>query len=137
MNGLTTSVLLSSWGEQKTLKTFVYEIIDSKLDFIELKTRRLLDKFRRKDTVVVQSQQSDDNYTLPTMAGLHVNRAETEQIFEHLENLSRSICILEQMKFSLREENVCSIMELLNDDKYMQFNELQLEQALNLIAERY
>ena len=137
MNGLTTSVLLSSWGEQKTLKAFVCEIIDSKLDFIELKTRRLLDKFRRKDTVVVQSQQSDDNCTLPTMAGLHVNRAETEQIFEHLENLSRSICILEQMKFSLREENVCSIMELLNDDKYMQFNELQLEQALNLIAERY
>ena len=34
MNGLTTSVSLSSWGEQKTLKVFVCEIIDSKLDFI-------------------------------------------------------------------------------------------------------
>ena len=65
------------------------------------------------------------------MSDLHVNKAETEQIFVHLENLSRSVCILEQMKFSLREENVCSIMELLNDDKYMTYNDLQIEQVLN------
>ena len=131
MNGLTTSVSLSSWGEQKTLKAFVCEIIDSKLDFIELKTRRLLDKFRRKDTTVTASHKSDENCTLPSMSDLHVNKAETEQIFVHLENLSRSVCILEQMKFSLREENVCSIMELLNDDKYMTYNDLQIEQVLN------
>jgi hypothetical protein len=133
MNGLTTSASLSSWGEQKTLKAFVCEIIDSKLDFIELKTRRLLDKFRRKDKdiAVIASHRTDDNCTLPTMADLYVNKAETEQVFEHLENLSRSVCILERLKFSLREENVCSIMELLNDDKYLQFNDLQLEQVLN------
>ncbi len=133
MNGLTTSVSLGSWGEQKTLKAFVCEIIDSKLDFIELKTRRLLDKFRRKDAIerVSASHSNDDNCTLPTMADLTVNNADTEQVFEHLENLSRTICILEQMKFSLREENVCSIMELLNDDKYLQFNDSQLNQVLN------
>jgi hypothetical protein len=133
MNGLTTSVSLSSWGEQKTLKSFVCEIIDSKLDFVELKTRRLLDKFRRKDSnePVIASHRTDDNCTLPTMADLSVNKAETEQIFEHLENMSRTVCILEQMKFSLREENVCSIMELLDDDKYLTFNDLQLEQVLN------
>jgi hypothetical protein len=133
MNGLTTSASLSSWGEQKTLKAFVCEIIDSKLDFIELKTQRLLDKFRRKDkdTAIIASHRTDDNCTLPTMADLHVNKADTEQVFEHIENLSRTVCILEQMKFSLREENVCSIMELLNDDKYLQFNDLQLEQVLN------
>jgi hypothetical protein len=133
MNGLTTSVSLGSWGEQKTLKAFVCEIIDSKLDFIELKTRRLLEKFRRKDAIerVHATHRNDDNCTLPTMADLTVNNADTEQVFEHLENLSRTICILEQMKFSLREENVCSIMELLNDDKYLQFNDSQLNQALN------
>ena len=131
MNGLTTSVSLSSWGEQKTLNAFVCEIIDSKLDFIELKTRRLLDKFRRKDNYATGTHRTDDNCTLPTMADLQVNKADTEQVFGHLENLSRSVCILEQMKFSLREENVCSIMELLNDDKYLQFNDLQLEQVLN------
>ncbi len=131
MNGLTTAVSLSSWGEQKTLKVFVCEIIDSKLDFIELKTRRLLDKFRRKEPIPMGAHQSDDNRTLPSMADLNVNKAETEQIFVHLENLSRSICILEQMKFSLSEENVRSVMELLDDDKYLTFNDLQLEQVLN------
>ena len=130
MNGLTTSVSLSSWGEQKTLKAFVCEIIDSKLDFIELKTRRLLDKFRRKDNPAIGSHRSDDNYMLPTMSDLHVNKAETEQIFEHIESFSRSICILEHMKFSLSEDNVCSIMELLNDDKYLTFNDMQIEQVL-------
>jgi hypothetical protein len=131
MNGLTTSVSLGSWGEQKTLNAFVCEIIDSKLDFIELKTRRLLDKFRRNDSSVKGSHKSDEDYTLPSMADLQVNKVETEQIFEHLENLSRSVCILEQMKFSLREENLRSVMELLNDDKYLTFNDLQLEQVLN------
>ncbi len=134
MNGLTTSVSLGSWGEQKTLKAFVCEIIDSKLDFIELKTRRLLDKFRRKETIVTGSHRSDENYTLPTMSDLHVNKAETEQIFEHLENLSRSVCILEQMKFSLHEENLCSVMELLNDDKYLTLNNMQIEKKLNIYA---
>jgi hypothetical protein len=131
MNGLTTAVSLSSWGEQKTLKAFVCEIIDSKLDFIELKTRRLLDKFRRKEAVVTGSHRSDENYTLPTMSDIHVNKAETEQIFEHLENLSRSVCILERMKFSLREENLCSVMELLNDDKYLTCNDLQIKKVLD------
>ena len=131
MIGLTTTVSLSSWGEQKTLKVFVCEIIDSKLDFIELKTRRLLDKFRRKEPILMGTHQSDENRTLPSMADLEVNTAETEQIFVHLKNLSRSICILEQMKFSLSEENVRSVMELLDDDKYLTFNDLQLEQVLN------
>lgn len=131
MNGLTATVSLSSWGEQKTLKAFVCEIIDSKLDFIELKTRRLLDKFRRKDTLVLGEHQSDDNCTLPSMSDLTVNNADSEQFFEHLETLSRSVCMLEQMKFSLREENLCSVMELLNDEKYLTFNGLQLEQVLN------
>ncbi len=131
MNGLTTSVSLSSWGEQKTLKVFVCEIIDSKLDFIELNTRRLLDKFRRKDTHAMGGRKSDENATLPSMVGLNVNTADTEQFFVHIENLSRSICILEQMKFSLREENLHSVMELLDDDKYLTFNDLQLEQVLN------
>ena len=112
MIGLTTAVSLSSWGEQKTLKVFVCEIIDSKLDFIELNTRRLLDKFRRKEPSPQGFHHADDNRTLPSMADLEVNTDDTEQIFLHLENLSRSICILEQLKFSLSEENVRSVMEL-------------------------
>ena len=76
----------------------------------------------------------DENATLPSMADLNVNTADTEQFFVHIENLSRSIYILEQMKFSLREENVHSVMELLDDDKYLTVNELQLEQKLNYRA---
>ena len=131
MNGLTTSVSLGSWGEQKPLKSFVCEIIDSKLDFIELNTRRLLDKFRRKDVHAMGGHKTDENTTLPSMADLNVNKADTELFFVHIENLSRSICKLEQMKFSLREENLYSVMELLDDDKYLTFNDLQLHQVLN------
>ncbi|MBL7816384.1 MAG: hypothetical protein JNL70_15290 [Saprospiraceae bacterium] len=131
MNGLTSAATLSSWGEQKTLKVFVCEIIDSKLDFIELKTRKLLDKFRRRESTTQGSHRTDDNYTLPSMTELHVNNDESAQIFEHLENLSRSICILEHMKFSVSESNVCSVMDLLKDDNYLKYDELEIEKKLN------
>ena len=142
MNGLTTSATFNgSWGvEQKPLRVFLYEIIDSKIDFIELKTRKLLDRFRRKDAVTQAEMHhrtdADNNYALPSMANILTTNVENEQLFEHLENLSRSLCILEHMKFSLREENARSVMELLDDDKFLKFNDSQIEQVLNYLPAR-
>ena len=45
--------------------------------------------------------------------------------------MSRSIYLLEKMKMSVREENVFSVMELLNDDKYLTVNDLQMTEILN------
>jgi hypothetical protein len=131
MNGLSS---ISSWGgEQKPLLAYVYGAIDSKIDFVELNTRKLLAKFSRKETTQVQGMhRTDAVQNLPSSADLNVTNNENDTFFTHLEELSRTITMLENMKFSLREHNATSIMELLDDDKFMEFDDLALNEALHL-----
>jgi hypothetical protein len=131
MNGLSS---ISSWGgEQKPLLAYVYGAIDSKIDFVELNTRKLLAKFSRKETTQVQGMhRTDAVQNLPSSADLNANGNENDTFFTHLEELSRTITMLENMKFSLREHNATSIMQLLDDDKFMKFDDLALNEALHL-----
>jgi hypothetical protein len=131
MNGLSS---ISSWGgEQKPLLAYVYGAIDSKIDFVELNTRKLLAKFSRKETTQVQGMhRTDAVQNLPSSADLNATSNENDTFFTHLEELSRTITMLENMKFSLREHNATSIMELLDDDKFMKFDDLALNEALHL-----
>jgi hypothetical protein len=131
MNGLSS---ISSWGgEQKPLLAYVYGAIDSKIDFVELNTRKLLAKFSRKETTQVQGMhRTDAVQNLPSSADLNAANNENDTFFTHLEELSRTITMLENMKFSLREHNATSIMELLDDDKFMKFDDLALNEALHL-----
>jgi hypothetical protein len=133
MNSLITNAMFTSFVEErKPILHFVYEIIDSKIDFIELKTRKLLDKFRRKEPITHSgTHRSDDNSVLPSMSDLTVDEVENESLFVHFEQMSRSIYLLEKMKMSVREENAFSVMELLNDDKYLTVNDLQMTDILS------
>jgi hypothetical protein len=132
MNGLSSTI--SSWGgEQKPLLECVYGAIDSKIDFVELNTRKLLAKFSRRETAPVQGMHRTDSIqVLPSSADLNTTNNENDTFFTHLEELSRKITMLENMKFSLREHNATSIMQLLDDDKFMKFDDLALNQALEL-----
>ena len=131
MNGLSS---ISSWGgEQKPLLAYVYGAIDSKIDFVELNTRKLLAKLSRKETTQTQGMhRTDAIQSLPSSADLSATSTENDTFFTHLEELSRKITMLENMKFSLREHNATSIMQLLDDDKFMKFDELALNEALEL-----
>jgi hypothetical protein len=133
MNSLITNAMFSSYVEErKPVLHYVYEIIDSKIDFMELKTRKLLDKFRPKPTETqTASHRSDDNSDLPSMSDLTIDKVENENLFVHFELMSRSIYLLEKMKMSVREENAFSVMELLNDDKYLTVNDLQMTEILS------
>jgi hypothetical protein len=129
MNGL---ISISSWGgEQKPLVAYIYGAIDSKIDFAELNTRKLLAKFSRKETTQAQgTHRTDAVQILPSEAEMNVANNENDRFFTHLEDLSRTITMLENMKFSLREHNAKSIMELLNDDKFKKYDDTQLNYAL-------
>ena len=131
MNGLTvTSKFSSHLEEQMPILKYVYGIIDSKIEFVELKTRKLLEGFG--NTPNEGSHRSDSIAPLPSMTNLSIDHADSEQLFEHFENLSRSIYLLEQMKLSLSDENAFSVMQLLNDDNYLKVNDLQINEILNL-----
>jgi hypothetical protein len=131
MNGLSA---ISSWGgEQKPLLAYVYGAIDSKIDFVELNTRKLLAKLSRKESTQAQGMhRTDAVQILPSSADLNLTNNENDSFFTHLEELSKKITMLENMKYSLREHNATSIMQLLDDDKFMKFDDLALNQALEL-----
>lgn len=131
MNGLVTkSKFGSQLGERVPILEYVYGIIDSKIDFNELKTRRILDQFRSIEEKGMHV--SDTNNGIPSMSDLSIDNTENEQLFVHLESLSRSIYLLEQMKISLNEDNAFAVMQLLNDDNYLKINDIQFGEILNL-----
>jgi hypothetical protein len=130
MNGLYFAKSANTlYPEQISIVQYVYGIINSKIEFVELNTRKILDKLRDKN--VKGSHLTDESTLLPSMPNIEVNTVENEQLFEHFEVFSRSICVLEQMKFSLREENAMSVMQLLDDDNYLKVNDLQIKELLN------
>jgi hypothetical protein len=130
MNGQlkTTTNFGSMWGGKLPMLEYVYGIIDSKIDFIELKTRRILEKFKTTD--IAGAHRSDSWADLPSMSNLYVDNSESEQLFEHFETLSQSIYVLEQFKLTLNEENAFTIIQLLNDDNYLKLTEFQLNEML-------
>jgi hypothetical protein len=131
MNGLITkSKFGSQLGERVPILEYVYGIIDSKIDFNDLKTRKILDQFRSIEEKGMHD--SDSNNSIPSMANVCIDNTENEQFFVHLESLSRSIYLLEQMKISLNEDNAFAVMQLLNDDNYLKINDVQFGEMLNL-----
>jgi hypothetical protein len=131
MNGLiATTNFGSTWGEQAHIINFVCNMINSKIEFIELKTRKLLNNFRAEKNRGSHRSDSDSEFHIPSMSDIYVDKAENENLFSHLENLSRSIYLLEQLKLSITSENAYSIMELLNDDKYLTDNNIQVRNIL-------
>jgi hypothetical protein len=131
MNGLVTkSKFGSQLGERVPILEYVYGIIDSKIDFNELKTRRILDQFRSIEEKGMHV--SDAHNGIPSMSDLSIDNTENEQLFVHLESLSRSIYLLEQMKISLNEDNAFAVMQLLNDDNYLKINDVQFGEILKL-----
>ena len=131
MNGLIAKTQFGTlWGEKMPILDYVYGIIDSKIDFIELKTRRILEKFR---TVKVEgTHRTDSSANLPSMSDLYIDNSVNELLFQHFEKLSRSIYLLEKMKLSLHADNAHFVIQLLNDDNYLNMNEIQFEEILNL-----
>lgn len=118
------------WGEQLPILDYVYGIIDSKIDFIELKTRRLLDKF--KSVKVEGAHRTDSIANIPSISDLNIDTNINELLFQHFENLSRSIYLLEKMKLALHTDNAHFVIQLLNDDNYLNMNEKQFDEILNL-----
>lgn len=130
MNGLLAkSKFGSQLGERLPILEYVYGIIDSKIDYVELKARHILDRFKNLET-----REFSNHYhyleSVKVSEGVSL-QSDNDQIFSHLEYFSRSIYVLEQMKLSLNEDNAFSVIQLLNDDNYLKINESQLGELLN------
>lgn len=131
MNGRTTTTKFSSmWGDKMPIFEYVYGIIDSKINYIEHKSRSIWEKF--KSSTSFGSHQTDSTEAMPSMTDLTVDKVESEQLFEQFEQLSQSIYLLGQLKLSLTEDNAVDIMNLLNDDNYLKVSEGQISEILGM-----
>jgi hypothetical protein len=130
MNGLLATHTRTTWREATPFLSYVYGIIDYKINSIEYKTRQILDRFRSHDAE--PSHQTDIDLPIPSIPEFQIDKYVNEQLFTHFEELSRSIYLLEQMKLSLNEENAVSIIELLDDDNYMNIADKHIHEMLNI-----
>jgi hypothetical protein len=103
---------------------YIYGIIDSKIDFMELKSRKLLENLDTNKNF--GSHQSDNDYAKPSAP----NGTIVEPLFAKVENISRSMYLLEKIKLSLRHENAFSVISLLENDKYLSLNDDQITSEL-------
>jgi hypothetical protein len=126
MNGLilTSRNNGAGWGEQLPIVEYIYGIIDSKIDFMELKSRKLLENLNTNKNF--GSHQSDSDWAKPSAP----NGTIVEPLFTKVENLSRSMYLLEKIKLSLRHENAFSVISLLENDKYLSLNDDQIASEL-------
>jgi hypothetical protein len=130
MNGLfmTSRNDGAGWGEQMPIVEYIYGIIDSKIDFMELKSRKLLENLNTSKGF--GSHQSDSDFARPSTATGSI----TETLFDKVENLSRSMYLLEKIKMSLKHENAFNVISLLENDKYLALNDDQLDRELKPAA---
>ncbi len=133
MNSLTMKIN-SLWEleQPKSIKAYVFSIIDSKIAFIEQRTRQFFADFQLRFSAKASNSFEAKFIQAAPKTDMIIAEQESENAFQCLEELSRSMYVLERMKFSLNEENALDIMQLLNDDNYLTVNDIQMDQLLEV-----
>ena len=98
-------------------------IIDTKLQYVEYRTSKVI-----KTMVKVPNGQSDD-FLMDD--DFQIEEAiENSEVFNQIEEYSRTTSLLLLMRTNLSGKNASLIYDLLSDDKFMKFNDIDLEKKL-------
>ncbi len=101
----------------------VLSIIDTKLQFVEYRTSK-----------IINSSVNESNYPLGSEfleeIELNIKGVKNEEIFNQIEEYSRTTSLLLLMRINLYNNNVSLIFNLLSDDKYLNYNDIELEKEL-------
>lgn len=109
----------------------IYSLIDSKIDIIDKKVRRIIEGLKRKNENSnhrLSSLQDELNLNVLRDDMNYIGSSSHARFFSEVESMSRSIYILEHMKLDLCPDNLSDVMFLLEDDKYLTLPEQQLRQ---------
>jgi formyltetrahydrofolate hydrolase len=109
---------------------YAYSIINSKLDFIEKKTRTLFvgNSSKRKNSPLSTHHSDEDFEPMATFSELNLQSSEAD--FTHFEQVSRTIHLLEELKYSLRQDNAIQVIALLANDDYLNKSVDELQEVL-------
>ncbi len=109
----------------------IYSLIDSKIDILDKKVRQLMERLKRKNEnspsrLAVLEDELSLNLLRDDMG--YIGSSSHWHFFSEVENMSRSIYLLEHMKLGLRPENLSDVMFMLEDDKFLTVPEPQVRQ---------
>ncbi len=101
----------------------VLSIIDTKLQFVEYRTSKFI-----KSTV------NDSNYPLESECGqemeFNFEVIKNEKVFNQIEEYSRTTSLLLLMRVNLYAKNVSLIFNLLSNDNFLNYDDVELEKKL-------
>ena len=109
----------------------IYSLIDSKIDILDKKVWQLIERLKRKsENTPVRLAVLEGELSLNLLRDDtgYIGSSAHRQFFSEVENMSRSIYLLEHMKLGLRPENLSDVMFLLEDDKFLTVPEPQVRQ---------
>ena len=109
----------------------IYSLLDSKIDILDKKVRQLMERLKRKHehpTTRLTALEGELNLNVLRDDMSYIGSAAHHQFFSEVENMSRSIYLLEHMKLGLRPENLSDVMFLLEDDKFLTVPEPHVRQ---------
>lgn len=112
----------------------IYSLIDSKIDILDKKVRQLMERLKRKNEIsfprfVALENELNKNFLREDVC--HIGLSAHRHFFSEVENMSRSIYLLEHMKLGLRPENLSDVMFLLEDDKFLTVPEPHVRQLFS------
>ena len=101
-----------------SLLSDVFQILDSRIQYIEYQLRKLSRQSNRTDTKQLDSEHS----SLYSM----------EMIFKQIELHNRSLKLLHLLRSKLNALNAPIIFQLLSDSKFLDYNEEELKKQLGI-----
>ena len=101
----------------------VLSIIDTKLQFVEYRTSKII-----KSTVKEVEFPIDSLYE--EQRELSFEDIENEKVFNQIEEYSRTTSLLLLMRVNLFNKNVSLIFNLLTEDKFLEYDDVELEKKL-------
>lgn len=110
----------------------IYSLIDSKIDIIDRKVRRIIESLKSKNEKKhhsLSALEDELNLNLLQDEMTYIGASSPIRFFSEVENMSRSIYLLERMKLDLSPDNLTDVMFLLEDDKFLTLPEHQLRKV--------
>ena len=101
----------------------VLSIIDTKLQFVEYRTSKII-----KSSVHELNYPPGTEYEEEII--FNIEGIKNDEVFNQIEEYSRTTSLLLLMRINLYNKNVSLIFNLLSDDKYLKYNDIELEKEL-------
>ncbi len=102
----------------------VYEILDSRIQFIDYQVQRYYSQCISRTPQKV----TDDNYCGPSSIQSLV--ANFDDLLHYTLRLQDDLKLLQTLRTWLKEETLAAVLDLLTDNKYLNYNGLELESLL-------